>query len=561
MTFTKDQFEKKLFKELKFYKDNGKEESINFLIWYLVNFFRIDEGLAYDLVCDHKNDKGIDGIYVDDDSKEIILFQSKLREKFDKGEGDGDLRKLCGSLEWFKVENLGKLDDSRASKELKDLVKELGVFQKITNGYKMKGYFLTTGYFDNSAKDYIQITDQKIEYWDNQRLFDNYTYSSNDDLVKDVFTFRTSNDVNKIDYSKNYKAYVIIPTASELLNLKGIVDQSLFAKNVRYGLGGKTNVNKSITKTIKDQTKHSSFALFHNGITIIAEKADNVNNEVKITNYSIVNGCQSTLTLYENREFITQKLRIPIKIVETGENTKLSEEITYFANNQNPIKTSDLKSREKFQLDLKNQFKKFYGNKYQYKIKKGEPIASDLEIIENTFAAQLIYSFINESPWNAHLKSSIFANNYDEIFTRHIDVHLIYFLRELFTVIENNLNLISIPVVRSYQPTKFFMLFTIKKILLEDSIGQLAIKNTKEFLIKYPKYIESFEKLIKTIMIQFDSNLKMKANKQDGHIEYKNLLRNTTEVNQLSTDVITGYKVLEVHQPDITLSKMLLKSI
>lgn len=561
MAFTKDQFEKKIFKELTFYKDNGKEESINFLIWYLVNFFRIDEGFAYDLVCDHKNDKGIDGIYVDDDSKEIILFQSKLREKFNKGEGDGDLRKLCGSLEWFKIENIGKLDDSRASKELKDLVKELEVFQKINNGYTLKGYFLTTGYFDNSAKDYIEITKQKIEYWDNQRLFDNYTYSSNDDLVKDVFTFRTSNDLNKIDYTKNYKAFVIIPTASELLNLKGIVDQSLFAKNVRYGLGSKTNVNKSITKTIKDQTKHSSFALFHNGITIIAEKADNTNNEVKITNYSIVNGCQSTLTLYENREFITQKLRIPVKIVETGENTKLSEEITYFANNQNPIKTSDLKSREKFQLDLKNQFKKFYGNKYQYKIKKGETVDPNLETIENTFAAQLIYSFVNESPWNAHLKSSIFANNYDEIFTRHIDVHLIYFLRELFTVIENNLILISIPVVRSYQPTKFFVLFTIKKILLDDAIGQLAIKNTKDFLVKHPKYIESFEKLIKTIMIQFDSNLKMKASKQDGHIEYKNLLRNTSEVNQLATDVITGYKVLEVHQPDITLSKMLLKNI
>ena len=96
MDFTKEQFEKKLFKELKFYKDNGKEESINFLIWYLINFFRIDEGLAFDIVCDHKNDKGIDGIYVDDDSKEVILLQSKLREKFNKGDGDGELIKLVG---------------------------------------------------------------------------------------------------------------------------------------------------------------------------------------------------------------------------------------------------------------------------------------------------------------------------------------------------------------------------------------------------------------------------------------------------------------------------------
>lgn len=557
MEFTKEQFEKKLYKELKFYKDNGKEESINFLIWYLINFFRIDEGLAFDIVCDHKNDKGIDGIYVDDDSREVILLQSKLREKFNKGDGDGELRKLVGSLEWFRIENLEKLDNSRASKELKDLIKDLDVFNKLTEGYNLKGYFVTTGFFDNSAKDYIAVSKDRVEYWDNNRLFENYTFSGDDDLVKDKFTFESSNDVNKLEYSKNYSSYILIPTALELLNLKGIVDQSLFSKNVRYGLG-KTNVNKSITKTIKDQTKHKNFALFHNGITIISEKVNLNENKLTIENYSIVNGCQSTLTLYENRHFITKNLRIPIKVVETGENTKLSEEITYFANNQNPINTSDLKSREKFQLDLKKEFNKIYGTEFQYKIKKGETINENIEVIENTFAAQLIFSFINESPSNAHLKSSIFLKDYDKIFTRHINIHLIYFLKKIFKIIEANLSYISIPVVRSYQPTKFFLLFTLKKILMDDEIGKLSINNTKEFLQKYPNYLESFEKLIKTIIIQFDSNLKNNT-EEDGHIEYKNLLRNSNEVKKLSNEIIKGFKVLEVHQPDITLSKMLLK--
>ena len=450
-----------------------------------------------------------------------------------------------------------KLDNSRASKELKDLIKDLDVFNKLSEGYNLKGYFITTGYFDNSAKDYITVSKERVEYWDNNRLFENYTFSGDDDLVKDKFTFESSNDVNKLKYSKNYSSYILIPTALELLNLKGIVDQSLFSKNVRYGLG-KTNVNKSITKTIKDKTKHKNFALFHNGITIISEKVNLIENKLTIENYSIVNGCQSTLTLYENRDFITQNLRIPIKVVETGENTKLSEEITYFANNQNPINTSDLKSREKFQLDLKKEFNKIYGTEFQYKIKKGEAINDNIEVIENTFAAQLIFSFMNESPSNAHLKSSIFLKDYDKIFTRHISIHLIYFLKKLFKIIEANLSYISIPVVKSYQPTKFFLLFTLKKILMDDEIGKLYINNTKEFLEKYPEYLESFEKLIKTIIIQFDSNLKNNT-EEDGHIEYKNLLRNSNEVKKLSNEIIKGFKVLEVHQPDITLSKMLIK--
>jgi hypothetical protein len=444
-----------------------------------------------------------------------------------------------------------------ASKELKDLIKDLDVFNKLSEGYNLKGYFITTGFFDNSAKDYISVSKDRVEYWDNNRLYENYTFSGDDDLVKDRFTFESSNDVNRLEYSKNYSSYILIPTALELLNLKGIVDQSLFSKNVRYGLG-KTNVNKSITKTIKDQAKHKNFALFHNGITIISEKVKLDENKLTIENYSIVNGCQSTLTLYENRHFITKNLRIPIKVVETGENTKLSEEITYLANNQNPINTSDLKSREKFQLDLKKEFNKTYGTEFQYKIKKGETINDNIEVIENTFAAQLIFSFINESPSNAHLKSSIFLKDYDKIFTRHINIHLIYFLKKLFKIVEANLSYISIPVVRSYQPTKFFLLFTLKKILMDDEIGKLSINNTKEFLEKYPDYLESFEKLIKTIIIQFDSNLKNNT-EEDGHIEYKNLLRNSNEVKKLSNEIIKGYKVLEVHQPDITLSKMLVK--
>ena len=174
---TKQEFESRLYKEVDFLKDNGKEEAINFLIWFLVNYFRIEEELAVDLVCDHKNDKGIDGVYVDKQSKEVILLQSKFRKKFDKGDGDGDLRKLVGSGEWFSQENIDKLEQSRASKELKSLVADLKVFDLLNQGFTLKMLFVTTGYFDNSAQDYIKVTDEKVEYWDNHKLFANFTYN------------------------------------------------------------------------------------------------------------------------------------------------------------------------------------------------------------------------------------------------------------------------------------------------------------------------------------------------------------------------------------------------
>ena len=360
---TKQEFESRLYKEVDFLKDNGKEEAINFLIWFLVNYFRIEEELAVDLVCDHKNDKGIDGVYVDKQSKEVILLQSKFRKKFDKGDGDGDLRKLVGSGEWFSQENIDKLEQSRASKELKSLVADLKVFDLLNQGFTLKMLFVTTGYFDNSAQDYIKVTDEKVEYWDNHKLFANFTYNGTEDLVNEDFVLEATDKIIENNYTQENSAFTLAVKASDLLKMSGIVDRSLFSKNVRYGLG-KTNVNRSISKTIRDKTKHNKFILFHNGITVVCHKAEiQDSSKLKITNYSVVNGCQSTLTLFENRGHITDNLQIMVKVVATGENTKLSDEITYFANNQNPINPSDLRSREKFQLDLQQQFEDEYKGK------------------------------------------------------------------------------------------------------------------------------------------------------------------------------------------------------
>ncbi|MFC3812515.1 AIPR family protein [Lacihabitans lacunae] len=553
---TKEEFETRLFKEVDFLKDNGKEKAINFLIWFLVNYFRIEEELAVDLVCDHKNDKGIDGIYVDKQSKEVILLQSKLREKFNKSDGDGELRKLVGSGKWFKAENLDKLEQSRAAKELKSLVSELKVFDLLNEGYTLKLLFVTTGYFDFSAKDYIKVTPE-VEYWDNNRLYSNFTYNGTEELVNEEFILEATDKIIENKYTTENSAFTLALKASELLKLNGIVDRSLFSKNVRYGLG-KTNVNRSIAKTIKDKTKHNKFILFHNGITVVCHKAEKLMNEkLKITNYSVVNGCQSTLTLYENREYISDDLQVMVKVVATGENTKLSDEITYFANNQNPINPSDLKSREKFQLDLQKQFQHEYNSTVHYKIKRGEKVNDGAVVIENTFAAQLIHSFSLESPFNSHLKTSTFSKQYDKIFTRHTDIHLIYFLNETFDLIQNNLDKINEPIVRSYQPTKFFILFVLKRIINESGINEEFNESTQKFLSKYSsKRKAGFEKLIQIIMIQLNSDLE-NLKDEDEYIDYKNILRNSTEGKKLANSIIKGYKILLVHNPENKLEELL----
>jgi hypothetical protein len=98
----------------------GRGESAAFLIWFLENFFRLERQDAIDSVCDQTNDKGIDGIYVDDDDEIIYLFQSKYSPNDGQDQGDNDIRNFIGARNWFENEEaINALLSSTASKDLK----------------------------------------------------------------------------------------------------------------------------------------------------------------------------------------------------------------------------------------------------------------------------------------------------------------------------------------------------------------------------------------------------------------------------------------------------------
>lgn len=551
-------FEKLLRKEVSFFSGNGKEDSANFLIWFLHNYFRLDVDLAVDLVCDHKNDKGIDGIYIDEESEEVFLFQTKYRESFNKGEGDTSLREFVGAKQWFTPENVKVLNNSSASQDLKRLVSDQRVFSFIDQGYSIKLIFVTTGYFNKNAKDYLKVVPLG-EYWDCKKLYSNYTYSGVGDFVKDTCSFRLDLDPLKYSVGKGTPYYIFSLRAIDLLRLKGIADRTLFAKNVRYGLG-KTRVNRDIEKTIRDNKSHKNFILYHNGITLIADKVtyDPKTKNITIKNYSIVNGCQSTLSLYENRDFISGALKLVVKVIETGQNTRLGETITYYANNQNPIDLRDLRSRDKLQTDLQKRFKAAFKNKLLYKIKTGESEEGYDAVIENNFAAQLIYSFMVGNPHDAHLKTKVFNNYYNIIFTRKVDVFLIYFLYTLFNLIEKNSEKIKNPIIATYKPTKFFILYVIKKIMEEDSSGKSFFLCPERFISTFnKKYLNAFDKLIQILIIELNLYVEQHTNKVDGYIDYKNLLRNEENIKEMANNIIAAYRILLVHHDDDKLESLL----
>lgn len=60
-----------------------RSESASFLIWYLVNFYRLDDVDATDAVCDQNGDKGVDGIYLNEGAGTIDILQSKILLRYE----------------------------------------------------------------------------------------------------------------------------------------------------------------------------------------------------------------------------------------------------------------------------------------------------------------------------------------------------------------------------------------------------------------------------------------------------------------------------------------------
>lgn len=146
------------------------------------------------------------------------------------------------------------------------------------------------------------------------------------------------------NFLKNYK------------KVTGDLDQ-LYEKNVRKYLGGGRVVNKGIASTLK--TNPEKFGLFNNGITIVAQDVS-VNGEYRLTEPFIVNGCQTTKTIWQVlvekldtgasqlsaetehwKERLTKGVVI-VKLVKVGSDGEDQlTDITRFTNSQNSVSRQD----------------------------------------------------------------------------------------------------------------------------------------------------------------------------------------------------------------------------
>lgn len=116
----------------------------------------------------------------------------------------------------------------------------------------------------------------------------------------------------------------------------GKLRQRIFEENVRDYIGSDNEVNSEIVDCISDPARQKRFGILNNGVTLISSDVRVQGNELFLRDFQIVNGCQTSNVLFDQREGITPDETLMLKVVETVDAT-LIDEIVRSTNRQTKV--------------------------------------------------------------------------------------------------------------------------------------------------------------------------------------------------------------------------------
>lgn len=522
----------------------GRTDSRAFLGWFLENFFRLEALTVEDSICDGPDDKGIDGIYVDDTLEVVYVLQAKLLQNSSKTVGDRTLRDFSGAIQQLTTpEGVEAVASSTGNVELKNLLADADIAAKVKAGYEIRGILLTNAPLDANGLSFV-AAHGAITVYDADRLQKDWLPLGDTDPVEKEVTFHLDS-LGHITYkTEAATAHFVSLRGSELVQMAGIENQALFAWNVRQSLG-RTKVNRAIATNVQTQPEHKNFMLYHNGLTILARTVhlDEENDTLTIDQYSVVNGAQSLSTLNEKKDSLSNDLRLLARVVELDPASDLAGMITRNSNNQNSIGARDLQSNSGIQKRLKEDFKRSFGDQFDYEVKRGEASTAE-RVITNEDAAKVLLAFDLEQPWSCHQSYRYFDDLHADIFGRPVvTARRIVALIAVRDAAIESLVALDNQLVARYSVTPYFLMYILKQALKIDATGEEFCKDPGAFLAE--KGFAAVAAVIKRVAddLVVDLNSEIEERDEAGNpFDHKRELKSPTAVRALKQAVIPIYQ-------------------
>ncbi|TCN79879.1 AIPR protein [Vibrio crassostreae] len=298
----------------------------------------------------------------------FALIQSKNSAKF-KGEQIGNF--IFGVKSLFdESPSIPENEQVTRVRQLKDHIYQHSIdFEEPPT---LKLYFVTTGEW-KEPEQIVGKVERELKDLDDRHLFNNKAHIEFYDAERLKLTYRelSRKSVKEVPFNN----HVALPDMPNELNVRqsfigslpvkhyielitnndGNLSKGLFYDNVR-DFQGINKVNKEIHETLKSSMSQSLLPLLNNGITIIAKKVDKVGSKLKLSDFQIVNGCQSSHVLFENRTILSEDTHIVVKIIETNDQDVINN-IIRATNRQTEVKDEAFESLKPFHKDLEEYYK------------------------------------------------------------------------------------------------------------------------------------------------------------------------------------------------------------
>lgn len=348
-----------------------------FAHWYLKKFEKLSIQEIAEAIIDGNGDNGIDAIIRSGNS--MRLYQFKFPDK------QSNIDKYIDEKTVLKIENgyrkLTSLKKPRVANErfisfwneIKDnnIFSYTYVFVSYTNGLTHPAKDDLDTYIENIKN----ATGNEIhtKMITKKRICDLIDKSQKRNIVNISLKYTRLDPSYNLEGEGN--SWSGFANAKDVLAACKPVMDVIFDENIRL-YEGNVPVNEGIKETAKGEDS-KYFYFYHNGIVFICDKCLNStgNQTVKLSAASVVNGCQTIVSLNNvlDNNMLKSDVFLPIRIIETDD-FDLRAKITEYLNSQSKIKDSYFLANNTFIKELQEQllskgyFLERLANEYSYKL-------------------------------------------------------------------------------------------------------------------------------------------------------------------------------------------------
>jgi hypothetical protein len=343
----------------------------------------------------------------------ILIIQGKTSSGFDGARITDLADNLC---DFFSDQpSLPMSDELKAFKELIErLYDNSTAFRKGSPDLVVR--YVTTGTWTGDAHLVSKVAAAKLRL-ENLNIFETVSfeclgarevqalYRSARNTVEAEFQF--PNQVLLPDIDGVEQSYIGTVAATEYMKLisdpNGNIRKSLFYENVR-DFQDYNDVNRGIRSTLQAERLRGRFVVLNNGITVVAREMGVVGNKFTLRDYQIVNGCQTSHVLFDEKDHL-DGVHVPLRLIVTQDDDVASS-VTAATNQQTLVSDEDLKALETLQKELEAFFEAHPVEKRLYYERRSKQHSSvpGLEKTRIITRPQLVRAYaamMLDEPWRA----------------------------------------------------------------------------------------------------------------------------------------------------------------